>query len=179
MMTLALVGGTLIDGNGGPPLQNQTVLIDGERITAAGPAAKTPVPAGARLVDATGKSVMPGLVDAHNHICGEVDSGGPPHRKLPVFGAIRGVAAARKLLDMGFTACRAMGSATPMQAIVANTRMGADVMGLLDQFGTVEPGKLADVIVVDGDPLKDIAILQHREKIRMVIKGGEVFRGDL
>jgi imidazolonepropionase-like amidohydrolase len=68
---------------------------------------------------------------------------------------------------------------TPMQAIVANTKMGADVMGCLDQFGTLEAGKLADLIVVDGDPLKDITILQKREKIQMVVKGGEVFRSDL
>jgi imidazolonepropionase-like amidohydrolase len=66
-----------------------------------------------------------------------------------------------------------------MQAIVANTKMGADVMGCLDRFGTLETGKLADLIVVNGDPLKDITLLQKRENIQMVVKGGEIFRSDL
>ena len=68
---------------------------------------------------------------------------------------------------------------SPMQAIVANTKMGADAMGLLDQFGTLESNKLADLIVVDGDPLADITALQQQVKIQMVMKGGEIFRFDL
>ena len=68
---------------------------------------------------------------------------------------------------------------TPMQAIIANTKMGADCMGLLDQFGTLEVGKLADLIVVNGDPLADIKILQDRKKVQLVMKGGDVFRSDL
>ena len=42
-------------------------------------------------------------------------------------------------------------------------------------MGTVEPGKLADLLVVDGDPLRDIAVLRDREKLKIVMKGGEAF----
>jgi imidazolonepropionase-like amidohydrolase len=46
-------------------------------------------------------------------------------------------------------------------------------------LGTLEVGKLADLIVVDGDPLADIKILQNRKKIQLVMKGAEIFRSDL
>lgn len=64
--------------------------------------------------------------------------------------------------------------ASEMQAIEAATRLAAEVLDLDHVVGTVQPGKEADVIVVKGDPLKDIRILQNKENIRLVIRGGEV-----
>ncbi len=61
---------------------------------------------------------------------------------------------------------------TPMEAIVAATRNGAFAMRMEGQVGTLEVGRLADVIVVDGDPLADVKVLQERERIVEVIKGG-------
>jgi imidazolonepropionase-like amidohydrolase len=61
---------------------------------------------------------------------------------------------------------------SPMEAIVAATRNGAFAMRMEGEVGTLEPGRLADVIVVDGDPLADVRILQERERIVEVIKGG-------
>lgn len=65
---LAVVGGFLIDGYGGPPVHDAVVLIQGDRIVAAGAAADVTVPPGARVVDANGYTVMPGLLDAHVHL---------------------------------------------------------------------------------------------------------------
>jgi imidazolonepropionase-like amidohydrolase len=59
---------------------------------------------------------------------------------------------------------------TPMQAIVAGTRTGAEVLGLARSIGTIEPGKLADVIAVEGDPSVDITAL---ERPALVLKGGQ------
>ncbi|MDG2005086.1 MAG: amidohydrolase family protein [Novosphingobium sp.] len=53
------------------------------------------------------------------------------------------------------------------------TRNGAEAMGLDDQTGTLEAGKLADLLVIDGDPLADITVLQDRSRILAVLKGGE------
>jgi imidazolonepropionase-like amidohydrolase len=64
----ALVGGTLIDGHGGPPLRNSVVLIQGERISAVGTVMTLPVPAGARVISTEGMSVLPGLWDMHVHL---------------------------------------------------------------------------------------------------------------
>lgn len=62
---------------------------------------------------------------------------------------------------------------TPMQAIQAGTRMGAELLGMSDDLGSVEPGRLADLVAVAGDPLADI---RNIEKIAWVIKEGRVYR---
>jgi imidazolonepropionase-like amidohydrolase len=61
---------------------------------------------------------------------------------------------------------------SPMEAIICATRNNAMVLGLQDEIGTLEAGKQADLIVVDGDPLADISVLRDREKILTVYKGG-------
>ena len=63
----AIVGGRLIDGTGKPAVENAVVILQNGKITAAGPAANTPVPEGAQIVDAHGKSVLPGLWEMHAH----------------------------------------------------------------------------------------------------------------
>ncbi|MBI3979488.1 MAG: amidohydrolase family protein [Chloroflexi bacterium] len=63
---------------------------------------------------------------------------------------------------------------SPMEAIVASTRSAADALGAADRLGTVEPGKLADLIVVDGNPLDDVRILQDKARILVVMKDGKV-----
>ncbi len=62
----------------------------------------------------------------------------------------------------------------PMDAILGATRNAAQALGLEDQIGTVEVGKVADLLVVNGDPLHDIAILEQPERLLMVIKDGQV-----
>jgi len=65
--TLALVGGTLIDGTGAEPVPDAVVLIQKGRIVAAGPRSKVRIPKGAEKVDAHGKTILPGLWDMHAH----------------------------------------------------------------------------------------------------------------
>lgn len=63
---------------------------------------------------------------------------------------------------------------TPMQAIVASTSDAARLLEMDHEIGTVEAGKYADLLVIDGDPLADIAMLDRRESIQLVMKGGTV-----
>jgi len=64
------------------------------------------------------------------------------------------------------------GGLSPMEAIQAATKTAAALLGRMDEFGTLAAGKLADVIVVDGDPLADITILQSCDRITHVLKEG-------
>ena len=61
----------------------------------------------------------------------------------------------------------------PLDVVRWATRNGAQAMGRGDELGTVEAGKLADLLVVDGDPLSDIRCLQERERLHGVMLGGE------
>lgn len=64
---------------------------------------------------------------------------------------------------------------TPMEAILTATRNAALAIGKDDDLGTVEAGKLADIVIVDGNPLDDIRVLQERERIVTVMKEGDVY----
>src|SRR5215813_10160908 len=70
--------------------------------------------------------------------------------------------------------CLVKAGLTPLQALQAATGRAAECLGLEHDIGTVEKGKLADMIVVAGDPLADVAILQNPERIALVLKGGEI-----
>ena len=67
---------------------------------------------------------------------------------------------------------------SPLDVIRWATRYGGEMTGIAD-LGTIEPGKLADMVIVDGDPSVDITILQKPERIIAVIKGGAVVAGAL
>lgn len=109
--TLAIVGGTLIDGNEGSPVQNAVVLVTGDRITHVGTIHDTEIPSGAEVIDADGRTVMPGLHDAHVHVMlvghGEYDEYFPRYgdrlrELMPI--------ATRELLMAGVTSARDLGA---------------------------------------------------------------------
>jgi imidazolonepropionase-like amidohydrolase len=79
--TVALVSARVIDGTGAAPIANATILVTNGRIERIGPTASLKVPAGATRIDVSGKTIMPGLVNAHGHL-GHGDS------KLPVYDQI-------------------------------------------------------------------------------------------
>jgi imidazolonepropionase-like amidohydrolase len=64
-----------------------------------------------------------------------------------------------------------------MDALVAATATGAAALGLGAEVGTVEPGKFADLVIVEGDPLTDPGVLRRRELIWLVIQLGEPVAG--
>ena len=65
---------------------------------------------------------------------------------------------------------------SPMEAIIASTRFGGEIMGMGDRLGQVKPGYLADLLLVDGDPLEDVAILQQRNRLRAIMKDGAFWK---
>jgi imidazolonepropionase-like amidohydrolase len=68
---------------------------------------------------------------------------------------------------------------TPLQVLTCATKNGARLMGRSDELGTVEPGKLADLLIVDGDVLADIRLLEDRSRLLAVIQGGRIAAGRL
>lgn len=68
---------------------------------------------------------------------------------------------------------------TPMQALVAATSMGAACMGISDETGILRKDMLADFLVVDGNPLEDVRILENRERLKMIVKDGQIIKDEL
>ena len=85
-----------------------------------------------------------------------------------VFGAN----ADRKALEIELKAA-IMG---PLEALISATRTNAQLVGMGDELGTLEAGRLADIIAVDGDPLADIALLQDEKRITVVMQEGRVVK---
>ncbi len=71
----AVVGGLLIDGTGAEPIPDTAIIIEGGRVMAAGPRRETRIPPGAVAIDATGLTVLPGLIDMHTHLAEGADLG--------------------------------------------------------------------------------------------------------
>jgi imidazolonepropionase-like amidohydrolase len=68
---------------------------------------------------------------------------------------------------------------SPLETLTCATRTGAEIMGMSHEIGTVETGKLADLLIVDGDVLADISILEDRKRFLAVMQGGEIKAGVL
>jgi imidazolonepropionase-like amidohydrolase len=65
---------------------------------------------------------------------------------------------------------------TPMEAVVATTKVASEVLGLEKKIGTLERGKLADLVIVDGDPLDDITLLQDKDRMLVIMKEGHLYK---
>jgi imidazolonepropionase-like amidohydrolase len=113
MAQMQIVGGTVFDAIRGEVIRHGVVCIEGDRITAVGPASA--VATGGRdvqVLDAAGQFVMPGMMDCHVHL---LSSGAPDYavrglKELLPYTAIRGAANAKILLDMGYTTVRDVGA---------------------------------------------------------------------
>ncbi len=138
----AIKAGTLIDGSGGAPVKNAVVLVQGERITAAG--AGVAIPAGATVIDLTGFTLLPGFIDAHVHLAGRTIGDGDWQHSLltnsPAQLALIGAAHAQQTLEAGFTTVRVVGSAhmgdlALRNAISAGWLPGPRIVGAGISFG--------------------------------------------
>ena len=110
--TKALVGGRLIDGYGGAPLEDSVILVEGERIKAVGRVGEIAIPPGAEVISTEGMSVLPGLWDMHVHlmIVGHSDYDHWDRTYPKEFGKTIMPAAARQLLLAGVTSARDLGA---------------------------------------------------------------------
>ena len=108
---LAITGGTLIDGRGRDPVRNATVLIEGERILAVGPASSVSIPKGAEVIDAAGHTLLPGIIDCHVHGTYRARDMRQHLLNAPTYNVLRSTAVLKETLACGVTTARDMGGA--------------------------------------------------------------------
>jgi imidazolonepropionase-like amidohydrolase len=117
-VTLALVGGRIVDGYEGKPIDDGVILIAGERIAALGPRSQVPVPAGVATIDTRGMTLLPGLADMHVHLM-ILGHGNYEHWDTTYRSRFRDEimpAAARQLVTSGVTFARELGA--PLEDIL-------------------------------------------------------------
>lgn len=126
---VALVGGMLLDGYEAPPIHHAAVVIEGEEIVAVGPASEVQIPDDARVVDTSGRTMLPGLIDLHVHLMilghGNYADWWPilTPRKTEVMEI-----SAKQLLEAGVTTAVDLGA--PMEILDVRDRIGAgDIPG--------------------------------------------------
>jgi imidazolonepropionase-like amidohydrolase len=109
----AFVGATLINGVSSVPVEDSVILVEGETITSVGTLGKLSVPPNADVIDVHGRTVMPGLIEGHNHPLGERDFRDPGFKKYydnmvqsPVLGLLKGVQVIQEMLTYGVTSVR-------------------------------------------------------------------------
>jgi imidazolonepropionase-like amidohydrolase len=111
---IAIRAGRLFDSKTGKVAENQTILLDGEKISAVGPADQVQTPPGAQVIDLSKATVLPGLIDGHTHVFGfgldGIKPGGPPFadsiKDTREYRTLLALANAQKDLRAGFTTLR-------------------------------------------------------------------------
>ena len=168
---IALTGGTLIDGNGGAPVPDAVVLIQGRKILQAGPAAKVKVPEKAEKIDVRGKYILPGFIDCHIHTT-------YPFNESEYFTdtdastTLRALYLMNLYLKSGVTSVRDVGSNVPsMQGL-----MGAQAAGYIDSIRLFACGDVITVTGGHGDGLKGTSAVngpwEWRKAVRQMNKDG-------
>jgi len=107
----AVVGGTVIDGTGRDPIPAGVVLVDDGRIVRSGPAAAVAVPAGARVIDAGGRTIVPGFIDCHVHVTFRSRDVRQHLLNAPTYNLFRSLPILRATLECGVTTARDTGGA--------------------------------------------------------------------
>ncbi len=156
--TLALVGGTLVDGNGAAPLRNSVVLVADGRIAAIGLVGQLRVPAGATIVNAVGMTLLPGLFDSHVHLM-LVGHGNYAHwdSVYPArFGKDVIPVAAKQSLMHGVTSVRDLGG--PLEP-------------LMDVKRKIDRGELMGATIYTSGPFLQHAPYPGTEEFRWGING--------
>jgi len=108
---IALVGGRLVDGLGGDPVPRATVVVEQGRFAAVGPMDRVSVPKGARVIDASGLTVLPGFIDAHVHGTYRARDMRQHLLNPPTYNVLRSTQILAETLACGVTTARDMGGA--------------------------------------------------------------------
>jgi imidazolonepropionase-like amidohydrolase len=166
--TTAVTGGTLLPVDG-PAIEGGVMLVEGGKITAIGARDAVKVPRGATILDATGKVVMPGLVDTHSHIggVGAADSSGPLQPGVRVYDSVNVRSSGfRRALAGGLTSLNLMpgsGHLSSGQTVYVKLRYGDETPRTIDAIAYRFP---------DGSPMGGLKMANGTNSIRDEGAGG-------
>jgi imidazolonepropionase-like amidohydrolase len=136
---MAIKAGRLIDTKTGAVINNAFILIEGDKITAAGP--NVTVPAEVEVIDLKDKTVLPGLIDCHTHITGQPGNYYEDiFRRSPIDVAVTAHIYARRTLEAGFTTVRDVGASEFIDVALRNAINRGDVVGPRMQVATLTVG---------------------------------------
>lgn len=168
----AIVGGTIIDGNGGPPIADGVLLVRDARITAVGPRASVPVPRGARVIDAGGRFVTPGFIDANVHV--SIYSGLENFARYQDRFADIALEAAQLHLKVGVTTIRdSYGMLAPLKATRDAINRGEVVGPRLLFAGNIVGWGGPWSFSFTGRPPENLGLLQEQMNDAITRGGGE------
>jgi len=168
--TIALRGARLIDGSGGAPIDNATIVIRDGRIVAIGPSAGTPVPGGAEVVDYAGKTIIPGLISDHSHVGIFVGLKAAPEN----YNRDSILRQLKQLEAYGVTTVMALGLNGPLfyelrPELHAGRLPGADLFGADQGIGVVSGQPSAAVVPVGENQVsRPNTVEMARESIRQM-----------
>lgn len=170
--SLAIVGATLIDGNGGAPMPNATVVMRGGRIVAVGPSASVTIPSRTRVLDGKGKFVTPGFIDANVHV--SIYSGIENFARYQDRFTDVAIEAAQRHLKVGVTTVRdSYGMLGPLTAARDAMRRG-DVPGpRLLVAGNIVGWGGPFSFSFTGRPPENLSLLQEQMNDAITRGGGE------
>jgi imidazolonepropionase-like amidohydrolase len=169
---VAIVGGTLIDGNGGAPLPNATVVVRGGRIAAVGSSENVATPRGARIIDARGKYITPGFIDANVHV--SIYSGLENFARYQDRFTDVAIEAAQRHLKVGVTTIRdSYGMIAPLSAAREAFRTGKAVGPRLLFAGNIVGWGGPWSFSFTGRPPENLGILQEQMNDAITRGGGE------
>jgi imidazolonepropionase-like amidohydrolase len=200
MTALLLNDATLLDCTGADPRPHTSVLVEEGRISRIGPAGSIAAPKGARAIDASGRTLMPGLTDAHVHF-GAVETGAQEGPQSHVSYVLKVAENIRLALDEGFTTVRDAGGLDPAYAVaVASGQIlgprilpsgsfltitgghGDHRSPWTDQAEHSIPGLVAHSEIVDGaDAVRRAARTQLRRgatQVKLMVSGGVMSPND-
>ena len=180
--------GTLIDGRSDTPQHDQVIVVSGRRIESVGPAGAFTAPDGAKTIDLSQATVLPGLIDAHTHLflqgqeAGEGGYDGQLLKRGIAYRAARATVAARRALEQGFTTIRDVetegagyGDVGLKQAIdeghLPGPRIFASTLGISTSGGYALEGYAPEIVVPKGVQIVDGPV-EARKAARQQLENG-------